>query len=94
MIIFSQGSVCLKKIPLSLRTLFRKTSVQLPDMETLLCGILRSPLIRSKVALTFSSPRVKSLKKPVTMSRNLVRSVTNIYKLLTNPVHSKANIYR
>ena len=38
---FSQGSVCLKKIPLSLRTLFRKTSVQLPDMETLLCGILR-----------------------------------------------------
>ena len=40
-LIFSQGSVCLKKIPLSLRTLFRKTSVQLPHMETLLCGILR-----------------------------------------------------
>ena len=42
----------------------------------------------------FHFHRVKSLKKPVTMSRNLVRSVTNIYKLLTNPAHSKANIYR
>ena len=52
-----QGARSLKQIPLSLRTLFRKTSVQLPDMANLVCCILR----------------VNAFKKPVTMSRNLVK---------------------
>ena len=51
------GARSLKQIPLSLRTLFRKTSVQLPDMANLVCCILR----------------VNAFKKPVTMSRNLVK---------------------
>ena len=69
MITFSQGSVCLKKIPLSLRTLFRKTSVQLPDMETLLCGILRWPFLQSANTLSLSQGEISeetshNVKKP------------------------------
>ena len=56
----------IKQIPLSLMTLLRKTSVQLPDMTNLLCVILR----------------VNSFKKPVTMSRNIVRAVEYIFKII------------
>ena len=73
-----EGAAYLKKIPLSLRTLFRKTSVQLPDMPNLLCSILR----------------VHGFKKPVTMSRNLVRAVNNVHKIIATEKCNKAHFFK
>ena len=61
------GAENLKQIPLSLKTMLRKTSVQLPDMTNLTCVILR----------------VNAFKKPVTMSRNLVKAVENVFKTIS-----------
>ena len=72
------GSNHLKKIPLSLKTLLRKTSVQLPDMTNLLCVILR----------------VNAFKKPVTMSRNLVKAVENVFKIISVKNYNKIRMYK
>ena len=37
---------------------------------------------------------MRALKKPVTMSKNLVRVVTTVSRLLPAREHSKANLYR
>ena len=73
-----QGARSLKQIPLSLRTLFRKTSVQLPDMANLVCCILR----------------VNAFKKPVTMSRNLVKAVETVFKIINMKKYNKASVYK
>ena len=73
-----KGATSLKKIPLSLRTLFRKTSVQLPDMANLICCILR----------------VNAFKKPVTMSRNLVKAVETVFNIINMKKYNKASVYK
>ena len=73
-----QNNNNVKQIPLSLMTLLRKTSVQLPDMTNLLCVILR----------------VNSFKKPVTMSRNIVRAVEYIFKIISVKDFNKTAMYR
>ena len=72
-----EGAPSLKKIPLSLRTLFRKTSVQLPDMQCLICSLLR----------------VSAFKKPVTMSTNLVRAVEYVFQIVSLKEFTKLKLY-
>ena len=72
------GAKALKEIPLSLRTLFRKTSVQLPDMANLICCMLR----------------VRAFKKPVTMSRNLVKAVETVSNIINTKKYNKASVYK
>ena len=73
-----QNNSNVKQIPLSLMTLLRKTSVQLPDMTNLLCVVLR----------------VNAFKKPVTMSRNIVRAVEYIFKIISVKDFNKTAMYK
>ena len=72
-----EGAKGLKAIPLSLKIVFRKVSIQLPDMEKLVSTVMR----------------VHGIKYPVTMSKQLVSSDKTISKVLNLPKLSKLRIY-
>ena len=71
------GAKSLKAIPLSLKIVFRKVSVQLPNMEKLFSIVMR----------------VKGIKYPVTMSKQLATSERTISRVLNLPFESKLSLF-
>ena len=68
----------LKAIPLSLKIIFRKVAVEMPNIEKLLGSIMR----------------VSGLKHPVTMTKQLISCTNVISSLLKKPLVNKFHLYK
>jgi len=72
------GVQYLEKVPLSLKILLRKVSVQLPDMEKIICTLMRK----------------EGLRFPQLMSKNLTESCNLVFKLLNVYPGSRIHLYK
>ena len=66
------------KVPLSLKILFRKISIQVPNIEKLVCGLMRTA----------------GLKLPQSMAKNLLQSCNLVFKLLKVFPGCKLHLYK